>query len=272
MVSAPAARSGNWPRPTAWKAVLLVAGYLVLFTAVSQVAGWLFRDLVDTDDLLGSAGGILLLTLPIGLAGLALVLFAARQGWWAEIFGRQRVEGRRWMWIGPGLVVLAIVAHLAGVDWGHWGAGQLLAMVLLGACVGFTEEIATRGLAVKIIRDAGHGEKFVAFLSSLLFSLMHLVNLISGMTLTTVASTVVYTFAFGMCMYLTMRVTGTIWAAIVLHGLTDPSTFLATGGIDESVIIQDSGATMLGALLTVVLIAFGFVSVLFVKGVTTREG
>ena len=51
----------------------------------------------------------------------------------------------------------------------------------------------------------------------------------------TVAVTVVYTFCFGMCMYLAMRVTGTIWAAIVLHGLTDPTTILSTGGVDEAV-------------------------------------
>ena len=69
---------------------------------------------------------------------------------------------------------------------------------------------------------AGHGERFVAVVSSLLFALMHTVNFISGMEVSTVLATVVYTFGFGMCMYLTMRVTGTIWAAIVLHGLTDP--------------------------------------------------
>ena len=38
-----------------------------------------------------------------------------------------------------------------------------------------------------------------------------------------------------MCMYLAMRVTATIWTAIVLHGLTDPATFLSTGGVDEAV-------------------------------------
>ena len=84
---------------------------------------------------------------------------------------------------------------------------------------------------MKMLRDAGHGERFVAVVSSVLFALMHLVNLFAGMELTTVLGTVVYTFCFGMCMYLTMRVTSTLWAAIVLHGLTDPTTILSSGGV-----------------------------------------
>lgn len=268
-------RAGFWSRPTVWKAVLLLLGYLAFYLAVGQVIGRLFGDAVDEDDPLGTAGGILLVAAPIAIGGLALALFAARQGWLAEVFRRQPVEGRRWMWIAPVLVLGAIVAHLAGVDWSRWSAGQLVALAVLGACVGVTEELATRGLVVRMVRDAGHGEWLVAFLSSLLFALMHLSNLISGMSLEVVAGTVVYTFAFGMCMYLTMRVTGTIWAAIVLHGLTDPTTILVSGGIDTSVGAAPSGSSSAAALITTLLIVFGFVAVLFVRGraqVTTPEG
>ncbi|MFO6451377.1 MULTISPECIES: CPBP family intramembrane glutamic endopeptidase [unclassified Aeromicrobium] len=275
MTTASHDRTGFWSRPTIGKAVLLVLGYLAFYLAVGQLIGRLFGGGVDEDDPLGTAGGILLVAAPIAIGGVALALFAARQGWLAEIFGRQPVEGRRWMWIAPVLVLGAIVAHLAGVDWSRWSAGQLAALAVLGVCVGFTEELATRGFVVRMVREAGHGERLVAFLSSLLFALMHLSNLISGMSLQVVAGTVVYTFAFGMCMYLTMRVTGTIWAAIVLHGLTDPTTMLAAGGIDTAVGAAPSGSSQVALVLTTALIAFGFVAVLFVKGrggVTTPEG
>jgi len=274
MTTASPERTGFWSRPSVWKAVLLVLGYLVFYLAVGRLISRLVGDRADADDPLGTAAGILLVAAPIAVGGLALALFAARQGWIAEIFGRQRVEGRRWMWIAPVLVLGAVVAHVAGVDWSRWSAGQLAALAVLGACVGFTEELATRGFVVRMVRDAGHGERLVAFLSSLLFALMHLSNLISGMSLKVVAGTVVYTFAFGMCMYLTMRVTGTIWAAIVLHGLTDPTTMLASGGIDTAVGAAPSGASQAALILTLALIGFGFVAVLFVRGrssVTTRE-
>ena len=119
---------------------------------------------------------------------------------------------------------------------------------------------------VKILRDAGHAERYVAAVSSLVFALMHTTNLISGMALNVVLGTVVYTFGFGMCMYLAMRVTGTIWTAIVLHGLTDPTTFLASGGIDKSVTDSTSGATEVATFATVLIILFGVVGILLVRG------
>lgn len=260
-------KAGFLASPTTWKAVLLVVAYLAFYLAVSHLVGWLFGGLYDTGDPIGSATGILVgLAAPIAIAGVALVLFASWAGWLPEILGGQPIGGRRWMWIAPVIVVLAIVAHVAGVEWSEWSAGQVVALLVLGVCVGFTEEFATRGLVVKVVRDAGHGERYVAAVSSLLFALLHLSNLISGMKASTVLATVVYTLGFGMCMYLTMRVTGTIWAAIVLHALTDPTGILASGGIDESVVQQSAGSAVFGFVATTFLIVFGIVSVFFVRG------
>ena len=174
------------------------------------------------------------------------------------------------MWIAPAIVVAAVAAHAAGTDWDRWSAREIAAMAVLGGCVGLTEELATRGLVVKMLRDAGHAEQFVAIVSSLLFALMHTVNLFSGMSVETVGATVVYTFSFGMCMYLTMRVTGTIWAAIVLHGLTNPTTFLSTGGLDTAVADQSGGAMAAAGLATVALVLLGVVGAFLVRGRAAR--
>ena len=109
-------------------------------------------------------------------------------------------------------------------------------------------------------------------MSSLLFSLLHLVNLIAGMELRTVLATLLYTFCFGICMYLAMRVTGTIWAPIVLHGLTDPTTILATGGVDEAVGAQDvSGWSALASFGTFAFMAFAVVAVFLIRGAQVRR-
>jgi CAAX protease family protein len=266
-VTEPETSDGFWDRATTWKAFLLVVVYLVFYLAVGRLIGLVFADQIDTDDLLSSAASILLgIALGIAVGGVALVVFAGRLGWLPAIFGRQPVRTQSWMWIGPVLVLVAIVAHSLGIDWGSWSGTQLAAMAVVGVCVGFTEELATRGLVVKILRDAGHAERYVAGVSSLVFALMHTTNLISGMSVEVVAGTVVYTFGFGMCMYLAMRLTGTIWTAIVLHGLTDPTTFLATGGIDKSVTDSASGATTVATLATVLIIIFGVVAVFLVRG------
>jgi uncharacterized protein len=257
-----------WDRPSGWKALLLVVGYLVFYLAVGQLIGLLAGDDITQETLLDSPRTVFVaLVLPIGIGALGLLAFAWWAGWLAELFARQPVRGRGWMWVGPAVVGAAIVGHLIATDWDDWSGGQLAMLVVLGVCIGVAEELATRGLAVKILRDAGHGERFVAVISSLLFALMHTVNLLTGMTASTVAFTVIYTFCFGMCMYLAMRVTGTLWAAIVLHGLTDPSTFLASGGVDQDVSGGSTGAgDVLALVATLLLLLVGVAAVFLVRG------
>ncbi|NMM89629.1 CAAX protease family protein [Rhodococcus sp. SRB_17] len=265
-------KSNFWSKPTVWKLLLLILAYLAFYLAVGQVVSRVFADQIDTDNVVGSASSVIFgLALPIGIGGIALLIFTAKMGWLRSVFGPQPIRGKRWMWIGPILVVTAIVAHLSGTDWSSWSAGEILSLLALGACVGLAEELMTRGLAVKMLRDARHTERFVAVVSSLLFALMHMTNLLSGMDTSTVLFTVVYTFGFGMCMYLTMRVTGTIWAAIVLHGLTDPTTILSTGGLDTSVTETASGATAIATLVTVLLVIFGVVAIFLIRDRTSAD-
>ena len=268
MRSAPGGRDGFWDRPATWKALLVIVGYLVYYLAVSQLIGLLFGDEIDPDNVMADATSMFFaLVLPIGLGAVGLLVFAGWLGWLRDIFGPQPIGGRRWMWIAPVLVLAAIVGHVGGIEWSQWSPGQVAMMAAAGVCIGVAEEVATRGLAVKMLRDAAHSERFVAIVSSLLFALMHVVNLISGMAVSTVAATVGYTFCFGMCMYLSMRVTGTIWAAIVLHGLTDPTTFLATGGIDEAVTSsQGSGWALLAAGATIAFMVAAVVAIFLIRG------
>ncbi len=72
---------------------------------------------------------------------------------------------------------------------------------------------------------------------------------------------------FGVCMYLSMRVTGTIWAAIVLHALTNPTTMLATGGIDEPVGRQtDTIWDALAGYGVIAFMVFAAVAIFVVRG------
>lgn len=257
---------GFFERPTLGKAVLVIAGYLAYYLLVGLAVGAVFGDEVDKDNVLATGAGIFFgLVLPIGIGAVTLVGFTAFIGRLRSVFGRQPAAGRPWMWIGPGLVLIAVVSHAAATDWSTWRPEQILLLALLGVCVGLAEELATRGLAVQMLRGAGHSERFVMVVSSLLFALMHVINLLSGMKASTVLLTVVYTFGFGVCMYLVMRLTGTIWSAIVLHALTDPTTFLASGGVDEAVTDHTGGWSLLASAATILMIAFSLVAVFLVR-------
>ncbi|MET9675822.1 type II CAAX endopeptidase family protein [Streptomyces sp. NPDC006482] len=260
-------RSGFFDRPTTGKAALVIVAYLAYYLLVSLAIGAVFGDEVDKGDVLATGAGIFFgLVLPIAIGAVTLLGFTASIGRLRSVFGRQTVAGRPWMWIGPALAITAVVAHSAAIDWSDWGPEQILLIALLGVFVGLAEELATRGLVVQMLRGAGHPERFVMVVSSLMFALMHVTNVLSGMKVSTVLLTVVYTFGFGVCMYLTMRVTGTIWAAIVLHALTDPTTFLASGGVDEAVTGQTGGWSALAAAVTILMIVFSLVAVFLVRG------
>jgi membrane protease YdiL (CAAX protease family) len=146
---------------------------------------------------------------------------------------------------------------------------QLVLLVMAsGLLIGFVEELLYRGIAVKMLRNGGAREWSVAALSSLLFAASHSVNVLSGIDVATVGATLFYTFAFGVLMYLTMRATGFIVFAMILHGLTDPTTILVSGGIDQSspTISGNQGLLLYAALATFLVYAMGYLLLIFIRG------
>lgn len=176
------------------------------------------------------------------------------------------------MWVAVVLVVVPIFLRAAATNWSAYSVGLLLVMVFFGLCVGFTEELATRGIVVNMLRNGGYGERLVFVLSSLYFALLHSGNIISGMSPLVVGITVVYTFGFGAMMYLSMRVTGRITWAILLHAATDPTTFLATGGIDAATETAGTASLIsLAGLFNWAYILLALVAIFLVKGHSDRS-
>lgn len=119
-----------------------------------------------------------------------------------------------------------------------WGAlssstvGSLIVFLAVDAClIAVAEESIFRGILLQTLLP--HGVLRALFLSTLIFALLHVGNLFAGLPWTYVAGQALFTFGDGMA-YAVMRVrTGSIWPAIILHGLTDfgALAFTATTGI-----------------------------------------
>lgn len=223
-----------WNRGGWWKAVLAAAVYLGLYMGAGKVTSALFSAYIDPTDPLADPATIFFGTaLPIIIGSIILVAFASSLKRLPKLFGGQPVAGRGWMWIAPIVVVGTALMRVLGTDFSQYSVGTVLTIFATGALIGFGEELLTRGIAVDLLRRAGYTERMVMLFSSVIFSLLHLANLISGQSLAQVLPTVLFTFVFGVAMYLTMRVTGSIVWAMILHAITDPTTMLATGGIDN---------------------------------------
>jgi membrane protease YdiL (CAAX protease family) len=259
-----------WNRGGWWKALIVVVVYLGVYQLLPIVLLPLTRPLMEENLFATPASVFAGLALPVVLGSIVLLVFAWSLGWLKPLFGRQPVRGRWWMWFAPVLVLIPIVLRLFGTDYGAYSVGVIVMTFVAGLFIGFSEELVTRGLVVTLMRKAGHAEWAVAAVSALFFALMHSVNILTGQGVAAVGFTLLYTFAFGILMYLTMRVTGSLIWAMVLHGLTDPTTFLATGGVDKTGgAASESPLLALTGPATILLIVGGFLLLIFIRGRAT---
>lgn len=261
-----------WDRGGWWKAVAFAVVYVGLYLGAGRLVGAVFGDRIDADDLFGDTQTVLLaLALPSFIGAVIVLLAAASFGWLRELFSAQPVAGTEWMWLAPVVVTGAVVLRAFGTDYGEYATGVIVATYLAGLFIGLAEELLVRGIAITLLRRAGYGELAVMLLSSLLFALIHSVNVLSGQSWSTVLATMGFAFVFGVAMYLTLRVTGFLIWPILLHALTDPSTFLATGGIDEQT-PGGSGLSTLAGMSVFVYAALVILALILVRGRVRPEG
>ncbi|MGN8553381.1 UNVERIFIED_CONTAM: CPBP family glutamic-type intramembrane protease [Microbacterium sp. SLM126] len=252
MVEQSSAWKRFWNRGGFWRALLLAAVYLGVYELIGFLLGFVDEGVRGEE---GTASFVFFgIALPIILTSVLLVAFAASVGWLRELFARQTLPGRRWMWIAL-VVVLAInVAALLSIDYAEAGLPLVFTWLLAGLFVGFVEELVTRGFVVNLMRKGGHGEIAVALASAGIFAGLHFTNLFTstqglGVTLLQI----VYTFFFGVCMYLILRVTRTLIAPMLVHASTDPAIFL------HGSYPSDSPLGILPALSTYLVIATGLI-------------
>jgi membrane protease YdiL (CAAX protease family) len=256
-----------WNRGGWWKALGVAAVYLALYVGFGQLVGALFHDQIDADNLFADPQSVFFgLGLPILLGGVVLLIFVGAVGWLREIFGRQPIAGRWWMWIAVALVIIPIILRVAGTNWGSYQTGVVIAMLLTGLFVGLAEELLTRGIAVNLLRRAGWGERAVMLLSSLIFALLHSINILTQ-PLVNVLVTIPYTFGFGVMMYLVLRATGHIIWPMLLHAATDPTTILATGGVDaHGDSAGSAGLISAAGIFNYVYFAVAIVAIFLIRG------
>lgn len=260
---------GFWDRGGFWKAVLVAVVYLALYEAFGFP--WLkplVEDVVGTGDPLSTPLGVFLgLTAALIFGSIVLVLFGLSLRWIPRpLFGAQPVRGRWWMWFAPILVLIPIAFHLIGTDYSRYTPGVVFMILFSGLFIGFAEEVLCRGFVVALLRRHGYKEWAVMALSSIIFGLLHSSNALSGQPAGAVAIEVLYAIPFGVCMYITLRVTGHIIWPILLHAFTDPSTILASGGIDNSVAGTSNTALLVASIATFGYLAFALIAVICTRG------
>jgi membrane protease YdiL (CAAX protease family) len=98
----------------------------------------------------------------------------------------------------------------------------------LALMVGFVEESVFRGLMLTALRERGVWRAIIV--TSVLFGLTHLANVLAGATVLETISQVAYTIAFGVAFAALVLSTGIIWPLVLAHAAIDAAYFLQVPG------------------------------------------
>ena len=261
------------PRPSLAFAIGL--GYAVLFLVLELIVN------IDYDKIGESTHNVIRgVVIPVAIGSLVLAILTTVLGWWRPVLSEQPSDPPRpprWMLVIPGLVLLIGLVGIPYGDLGDIGGSFLLWLAIGTLLVGFSEELVFRGLAVVGFRG-GYSEVRVWLWSSILFGLLHGVNLVLGQGAVLTVRQVVTAFVLGSIFYAIRRTTGTIIVGMVLHGLWDFSTFAnekaAGAATDRSIDVGTAGVALGQSLLTfaaVVLFIVGAKRLFTKKAAGTTE-
>ncbi len=156
------------------------------------------------------------------------------------------------------IMLPALLLHYTGsvVSWITFGTGSVLIAFLRALAPGFSEEVAFRGLGIanymRTIKD-GNRIPAIFWLSSVVFGLSHLANILAGGDLFSVIVQSVYAIGIGMLFAAVYLRTGNLLVTILAHTSLDFLEFIradlsGTGGVMTSTGIGDWITIIAGVL------------------------
>lgn len=242
---------------TVWIGVACAAIYILMAAGFSTLLEVWFAPETETADFALTH----LIPLPIIIA--AGLWFAYSSGWWSDIWRetptyRQKPQ-RLWLVVIPAALVVQILLLAVDVPWADRTLGLILIVLVGTLLVGFGEEFFFRGILVTALR-ARHGEFVTMLVSSLLFGLGHVFGAaIAGLEPAAIVFQVVFLSMDGAILYAVRRVTGTLWAPIVLHALGDFFRYIAAASPDKFAEQPDPG---IGGIIVEYVLIIGAVALI----------
>ncbi|MBC6496374.1 MULTISPECIES: CPBP family intramembrane glutamic endopeptidase [Microbacterium] len=236
-------------RPRVWIGLAIWAGYLALVYAIQTLGGVPYDEWMDSAGNLFFGAGVSLI-----IATVLLVITTSLLGWWGPALSERARSRHRWPIFIPVLMAIAALMNLAGTDWASY-SGAFFAASLTLALVGFTEEIVNRGLLLVGFRSR-LSEGWVWFLTSALFGLSHLINIALGADQGGTVIQVFNAFLAGTVFYILRRVTGSLWWAMLLHGLWDFSVFATSVGTPSDIVFVANVVELIAGLIGLACVFF----------------
>jgi Type II CAAX prenyl endopeptidase Rce1-like len=150
-------------------------------------------------------------------------------------FERAAFHLSRLYWAIPLAEVGIAMITLVNVQYSLMAFGSIILALIAALSIGFNEEVVTRGILLVGLRNDKVSEWKVYIITLLVFSLLHLVNLVSGGSFIEI----LIQFFGGTIYYVARRVSKTLVLPILIHALYDFSVFLLNGPYPADVVLAE---------------------------------
>ncbi|CAK8054511.1 CPBP family intramembrane glutamic endopeptidase [Eupransor demetentiae] len=218
-----------------YQVALITVGLSILWTGLSRFFN-LF-SVASYNTMFRSATTIFWHVLaPMALAYLAFFIVMTKLGRVEQVYQKQPDIQHRSTKVIFGLIVTAMLLFAAWNLYHHllpilenWSgqAGMRLGMAFLSTFfVGLTEESVFRGFALSEFRKR-YSEQVSCLLSLLLFGLWHFPNVIAGAPFLQAFLQVFSTMIIGAGLYMTVRLSKSIWGGVAMHCFWDFALVIA---------------------------------------------
>ncbi len=211
--------------------LLVISAYLVAGTIATL-------QHLDEHAMLGIAQAVLVV---------ALAAIVTRLGWWGRI-GFRKASAGGLLLVAP--ILLPAVTNLyPGPAWP--GLTTAAGFLLLTMGIGFVEEVAYRGLMLQAVAPRGQWRAIV--ITTVMFSLTHLMNMMSGEDWWQALMQLGYTAAIGFALAALMLRGSAIWPLIIVHGLIDFVSFMSNPALRADPVVEAG----VNAAITVIFVGYG---------------
>ncbi|MFN2263435.1 MAG: lysostaphin resistance A-like protein [Anaerolineales bacterium] len=219
-------------------AAIVVALYLVGSIFVNLIVT-LFRggaggaeNALNIENYIGNS---LVANLIISLILLLVVFVLFKDSRKDIFFERAAFHLSKLYWAIPLAEVGIAVVTLFNVQYSLMAFGSILLVMIAALSIAFNEEVVTRGILLVGLRNDKVSEWKVYITTLLVFSLLHLINLIAGGSFLEI----IIQFFGGTIYYVARRVSKTLIVPILIHALYDTSVFLLNGPYAADVVLSE---------------------------------
>lgn len=205
--------------PRVWIGLAIYVGYVLVIFVVTKLSGVSYTQIGKSAETTWRGA-----VLDLAVAAVLLAITTSLLGWWRPALFERKRSHHKWPIFVPAIMLVVAIVNLFSTDWSKFNASFILSLVALGICVGFCEELMSRGLVLTAFRSR-LAEVWVWLITSLLFGAMHLVNAALGSPVMSALQQAVIAAMSGTCFYIVRRVTGSLVWAMALHGIWDVAAF-----------------------------------------------